>query len=103
MVPGIVPSQVQDFVLPLVELHEVSVSPFLQPVEVPLYGSTTLLCMGYDPAHCWRAYHHIIRGLEITFISEWQALVFGLDDEAPPPGASHMIRMRHEPQETTSY
>ncbi|KAK4825192.1 hypothetical protein QYF61_025120, partial [Mycteria americana] len=34
--------QVQNFALPLVELHEVSVSPFLQPVDVPLDGSMTL-------------------------------------------------------------
>ncbi|KAK4825789.1 hypothetical protein QYF61_002373 [Mycteria americana] len=33
--------QVQDFALPLVELHEIPVSPCLQPVEVPLGGSTT--------------------------------------------------------------
>ena len=38
--PGVVPPQVQDFVLLLPELYEVQwVSPFLQPVEVPLDGS----------------------------------------------------------------
>ncbi|KAK4828308.1 hypothetical protein QYF61_025320 [Mycteria americana] len=37
----VVPSQVKDFAL-LVELHEVSISLLLQPVEVPLDGSTTL-------------------------------------------------------------
>lgn len=39
---GVVPSQVQDFAVLLVELHEVLISPFLQPVEVYLYGSMTL-------------------------------------------------------------
>ncbi|PKU44133.1 hypothetical protein llap_5545 [Limosa lapponica baueri] len=38
------PPQVQDFVL-LVELHEVPVSPFLQPSKVPLEGSMTLWCI----------------------------------------------------------
>ena len=32
----------QDLALSLVELHEASISPFLQPVEVPLDGSTIL-------------------------------------------------------------
>lgn len=32
----------QDFALPLVELHEVPVSPFLQPVKIPLIDSRTL-------------------------------------------------------------
>lgn len=30
--PVLVPPQVQDFALPLVELYEIPVSPFLQPV-----------------------------------------------------------------------
>jgi len=33
---GVVTPWVQDFALLLVELHEVPVSPFLQPVKVPL-------------------------------------------------------------------
>ncbi|PKU46076.1 hypothetical protein llap_3645 [Limosa lapponica baueri] len=41
LVPGIVSPQVQDFTL-LVELHEVPVSPSLQPVESPLDGNVTL-------------------------------------------------------------
>ena len=36
LVPGVVPPEVQDFTLPLVEPREAPVSPFLQPVEVPL-------------------------------------------------------------------
>lgn len=30
LVPGVAPAQVQEFMLPFVELHEVPVSPFLQ-------------------------------------------------------------------------
>ena len=33
LVHGVVPSQVQDFALALVELSEAPVSPFLQPLE----------------------------------------------------------------------
>ncbi|GAB0181886.1 cAMP-dependent protein kinase inhibitor alpha [Grus japonensis] len=40
LVDGVVPPQAQDFALPLVELCEIPVSPFLQPVEVPLDGIT---------------------------------------------------------------
>ena len=32
-------SQLQDFTLPSAELHEAPVSPFLQPVQVPLKNS----------------------------------------------------------------
>lgn len=35
--------QVQNFVYLIVYLHEIPVSPFFQPVEVPLNGSTALL------------------------------------------------------------
>jgi len=42
LVPGVVPSQGQDSALLLVDPHEVPVSPFLQPVRVPLDSSTTL-------------------------------------------------------------
>jgi len=45
--PEIVPSQVQDFAFSLVELREVPVSPFLQPVKVILNGSTTLWCISH--------------------------------------------------------
>jgi len=36
LVPGVVPLQEQDFGLFLVELHEVPLGPFVQPVKVPL-------------------------------------------------------------------
>lgn len=39
---GIVPSQVQDLALPLVELHKVPLYSILQPVEVPLDSTTTI-------------------------------------------------------------
>ncbi|XP_075345302.1 small conductance calcium-activated potassium channel protein 2-like isoform X2 [Mycteria americana] len=41
-------AKVQDLALPLVELHEIPVSPLLQPVEVPLDGNMTL----------WNISHH---------------------------------------------
>lgn len=47
-VPQNIPAQrvvslrVQNFTLPLVEFCKVSVSPFLQPIEVPPDGSTTI-------------------------------------------------------------
>lgn len=42
LVPGVVPPQVQDLALPLVELHEVTASPFLQLVRVlPACGGPT--------------------------------------------------------------
>jgi len=40
LVPGVILAQVQDFAFPLVELFEVPASQFLQPVKLPLYGST---------------------------------------------------------------
>jgi len=40
-VRGVVPPQVQNVALLHVDLHEVPVSPFPQPVEVSLGGSTT--------------------------------------------------------------
>lgn len=39
---GVSPSQVQDFSHVLVEFHEVSVTPFLQPVYVPLNENSDL-------------------------------------------------------------
>ncbi|KAK4832039.1 hypothetical protein QYF61_020554 [Mycteria americana] len=48
LVPGVVPSQVQDFALFLVELHEIPVGPLLQPVEVPLNGSTVIWCISHS-------------------------------------------------------
>jgi len=44
----VVPPQVQDFAHPIVELYEVSVSPLLQLVKVPLNGSITLWCINHS-------------------------------------------------------
>ncbi|KAK4811173.1 hypothetical protein QYF61_019804 [Mycteria americana] len=52
LVHGVVPPQVQDFAPPLTELYEDPVSPFLQPVEVPLDGSTTLWCIHHSSQFC---------------------------------------------------
>ncbi|KAK4832711.1 hypothetical protein QYF61_025172 [Mycteria americana] len=52
LVHGIVPLQVQDFALPLVEPQEVPVSPFLQAVEIPLDGSPTLWCIRHLSQFC---------------------------------------------------
>jgi len=41
-VAGVVPTQVQDLALPLVELFEVPINLFLQPTEIPLDGNMTL-------------------------------------------------------------
>ena len=49
LVPGVVLLQGQGFGFPVVEVHEVPVSPFLQPDEVPLDGSTTL-CYASHPS-----------------------------------------------------
>ena len=46
-VHGVIPPQVQYFALALVELHEIPVSPFLQPFKVPLDGSMTLWCISH--------------------------------------------------------
>ena len=48
LVHGFVPPQVQDCALLFVELDEVPVSPFLQPVVVPLDGSTTVGCISHS-------------------------------------------------------
>jgi len=52
LVPGADPPQVQDFALPLAELHEVPVSSFLQTAEVPLDGSTTLWSVSHFSQFC---------------------------------------------------
>lgn len=44
--------QLQGFALFLDELHKVPVSPFLQPVEVPLEGSMTLWCIIHSLQVC---------------------------------------------------
>lgn len=38
LVPGAMPPQVQNFTLPFVLLHKVSVDPFLQLLKIPLEG-----------------------------------------------------------------
>lgn len=45
VVPGVVLPQLQDFALPLADLHEFPVKPFLQPLQVPLDGSKTVWCI----------------------------------------------------------
>ena len=52
LVCEVVLPQVQDFTLPLVEFHEVLVSLFLQPVKVPLDGTTTLRCISHSFQFC---------------------------------------------------
>lgn len=42
LVHCVIPTQGQDFAFAPVELHEILLSPFLQPVNVPLNGSKTL-------------------------------------------------------------
>jgi len=48
---GIVPPQVQGLAL-LVELREVPVSPFLQPMKVPLNSNTTLWLISHSSQFC---------------------------------------------------
>jgi len=43
LVHGVVPPQVQDPALALVELHQVPLCPTFQPVQVTLNGSTAFL------------------------------------------------------------
>lgn len=40
-------AQVQDLVFTFDEIHEVSISPFLQPVQVPLNSIPTLQCYNH--------------------------------------------------------
>ena len=47
-----IPPQVQDFALLFAELHEVPISPFLHPVEVPPKSSTTLWCISQSSQFC---------------------------------------------------
>lgn len=55
---GDIPPSVQDFTFSLAELHEVSISPFLQPVQVPPDGSKTVWCISHSSKFCrqqtWR-------------------------------------------------
>lgn len=52
LVPGIIPSQVQNLALLVVELREVPLSQLLQPVQVPLDGSTSIWCMSHSSQFC---------------------------------------------------
>ena len=52
MVCGAIPPCMQDLAFPLVELHNVPVSPFLQHVEVPLNWSTTIWCISRSSQFC---------------------------------------------------
>ncbi|PKU43822.1 rna-directed dna polymerase from mobile element jockey-like [Limosa lapponica baueri] len=49
---GVVPSQKQNFALPLVELPEVPVSPFLQLIQVSLDGNLSFSCIGPCSQFC---------------------------------------------------
>lgn len=42
MMDGVIPTQMEDFALPFVELQEISLEPALHPIQFPLNGSTTL-------------------------------------------------------------
>lgn len=46
--PRFIPSQMQEFIFPSVELRKIRLSPFIQPVKVPLKGSTTLWCVSHS-------------------------------------------------------
>lgn len=48
LVQGVVPPQVQNFASLGIEFHEVPVGPFLQPLKIPLDGSTTLQICIYN-------------------------------------------------------
>lgn len=51
-VPQTIPPQMQDSAFPLVQPQGIHLSPVLQPVPVPLDGSTTLLCISCSPVLC---------------------------------------------------
>lgn len=55
LVHGVTPSQAQDFAHLTAELHEIPVSPLLQPDEVPLSGSTNTGCT----IHLAPAFYHL--------------------------------------------
>ncbi|KAK4809169.1 hypothetical protein QYF61_006427 [Mycteria americana] len=74
---GILP-QVQVFALLLVELHEVPLSLFLQPVEVPLDGSTTLWCISHPSQFLSSANVLRLTMSSITFSSQWKVPFFDL-------------------------
>lgn len=49
---AVIPSQAHHFAFPFVELHEIPVGPFFQPVEVPLNGTTTISCISCSSWFC---------------------------------------------------
>lgn len=54
LVDGVIPPQVQDFTFSLVELHRITLCPFLQPVEVPLNGSVAISSISHSSQyHVW--------------------------------------------------
>ena len=48
LVRGVIPAQGQDFVFPLVELHEVPLCPVLQPAQVLQSSSATSRCISHS-------------------------------------------------------
>ena len=42
----------EDLAFPFLEFHKDSVDPFLQPLEVPLNGSTPIWCITYSSQFC---------------------------------------------------
>lgn len=52
MCRAVSPQMQEEYAVCLVELHEVLVSPFLLPVEVPLDSSTTLLSISHSSQFC---------------------------------------------------
>lgn len=62
LLPGVVASQVQDFALSFVQLHEVPVSSFLQPVGIHLVYQTLLpICVISKLAR-------VVNGLSLDFV-----------------------------------
>lgn len=65
LVPGVIPPQGQDFVFSSHELHEILFTPFLQPAETPLNGSSAPQYFNHSSqfgiihelAECTTSYH----------------------------------------------
>lgn len=51
-VPGVIPSQLQEFALPFVEFYKICLRPILQNFKVPLDFSTTLWWTNHLPPFC---------------------------------------------------
>lgn len=56
LVPGVVPSQMQDCT-PLLEQLELPLSPFYPPIQAPLEGRWTLCCISFSSL---RRVHHVL-------------------------------------------